>query len=73
MKFLAAFKVKCFTCVSLLHFAPSLGISYKACPPKVFPRSAHVCTYDKNSLNKTLAGSYFREKNIAFNLTLFCS
>jgi len=33
MKFLAAFKVKCFNCVSLLHFIPSTIIPYKVCPP----------------------------------------
>jgi len=42
MKFLAAFKVKCFKCTSLLHFIPSTSIPYKACPPKVFPISAHA-------------------------------
>jgi len=41
MKFLAAFKVKCLKCVSLLHFTPSISIPYKTCSPKVFPRSTH--------------------------------
>jgi len=41
MKFLAAFKVKCFKCVSLLRFTSSINIPYKACPQNVFPRFAH--------------------------------
>jgi len=48
MKFLAALKyVKCFKCVSLLPFTPSISIPYKACSPKVFHRSAHECMYHK--------------------------
>jgi len=35
-KFLAAFKVKCFKCVCLLHFTPSINFPYKACSPKSF-------------------------------------
>jgi len=43
MKFLAAFKVKYFTCVSLLHSAPFTSIPYKACPPQKFFLDPPMC------------------------------
>jgi len=72
IKFLAAFKVKYFKCISLLHFTPSISIPYKAFPPKVFLRSAH----DYNSHTQGLSihsDTIVIDKKVCFYRRLFAN